>query len=135
MAAYGQQDALLKVTKALSNGAGNVTSDSIDLGHSTSGRAKLANDLVLSAPALTTTQLPDTETMKYELLSSANSDLSSATSHGIFLTQTGAGGAGAAATTAKIGVPTNAGRYIGFKATKTGTGDASTVSATMAMTF
>lgn len=134
---YAVKDALLTVTKALSNGAGSVTTDAIDLGLSANGDLHAGCELSIDAPALTTTQLPNAETMKYDVIHSDNSDLSSpSTIAASVVVQTGAGGAGAAAISGtRFRLPSTVKRYVGVKVTKTGTGDASTVSTTVALVF
>lgn len=130
------KDALKKVTKALPNGAAAVTSDSIDTENTTRGE-QLANfEFLLSAPALTTSQQPDSKTLIYDILGSANSDLSApSVTVTAVLTQTGAGGAGAAAATKRFRPASNGPRYWGFKATGSASGNSSTASATMEMLF
>lgn len=134
---YAVKDARLSVTKALSNGAGSVTTDAIDLELSANGDLHARCELVIDAPALTTTLLPDTETMKYDVIHSDNSDLSSPTTIAAsVVVQTGAGGAGAAAIAGtRFSLPSTVKRYVGVKVTKTGTGNASTVSVTVALAF
>lgn len=130
------KDALLKVTKALPNGAANVTSDSIDTGVSSRGTHLARCELLLSAPALNTTQQPDNKTMTYDILGSANADLSapSITVAGVIV-QTGAGGAGAAAKEYRFKLPTTGPRYWGFKATGSASGNATTASGTCELVF
>jgi hypothetical protein len=128
------KDAALKLTRALPNGAASVTTaTAIDLGQSTSlGAAPTEAEFLLTAPALTTTELPDTVTMKYDVIMSDNSDLSSpVTLYATVITQTGAGAAGAAAATFRFDIPSDAKRYLGFKATNSGAGNASGKSATL----
>jgi hypothetical protein len=131
----GLRDASLKLTRALPASTTAVTSTAIDTGAATPQAYQPDGlEYLLSAPALSTAQLPDTKTMTYNIIGSANSDLSSpvtlATS---ILVQTGAGGAGAAANTARYRPPSNAPRYIGFTITPSasGTGDASGANATL----
>ncbi len=130
------KDALLKVTKALPNGAANVTSDSIDTGKSSRGEHLARCELLLSAPALTTGQQPDAKTLTYDILGSDNSDLSapSVTVAGAIV-QTGAGGAGAAASEYRYKLPSNGPKYWGFKATGSAAGNSSNASATLEMVF
>lgn len=128
------KDELLKVTKALPNGAAAVTSDSIDTGKSSRGDHLAPCELLLSAPALTTTQQPDAKTLTYDILGSDNADLSapSVTVAGVIV-QTGAGGAGAAAAEYRYALPSNGPRYWGFKATGSASGNSSTASGTIQM--
>ena len=120
------RDAALKLSKALPNGAANVTSTSIDTGKTTSLAEQGGGgfEYLLTAPAMNTTQMPDAKTMKYDILFSANSDLSSPTTYiTAAITQTGAGGVGCAAATFRFRLPSDALRYIGFKATGSAAGD------------
>jgi hypothetical protein len=124
---YNVPDALLTVSRALPNGAATVTSGSIDL-ETTGGNDFIARcEARITAPALTTAQLANAATVTYDLLTSASADLSSPTVlvAGL-LVQTGAGGVGAATAQARAKLPTNVKRYVGFRATNSGAGNAST---------
>jgi hypothetical protein len=127
------RDASLKVTKALPNGADNVTSDAIDTGVKPGlGTQTLDVEYLLSAPALAVADLADAATMTYDILVSANADMSSPTTLiAAAIKQTGAGGAGAAAATYRFRLPSSAARYLAFKATNSGAGDASDKSGTL----
>jgi hypothetical protein len=136
-AAMQVRDALLKRTRALPNGAVTVTSDSIDTGKVTSAGQQLAQvEYLLTAPALTTAQLADTQTITYNVIMSDNADLSSPTTlMPSVMVQTGAGGAGAAGNTYRFRLPSTARRFIGFTAVKTGASNASTASGTLEALF
>lgn len=130
------RDALLTVSKALSNGAGTVTSDGIDLGLTSRSDFVARAELLIEAPALTTTLLPDTETMKYSLYHDSDPAFGTETVLDTdALVQTGAGGAGAVAATKRVGIPSDVKAYVRFKAVKTGTGNASTVSGKLSVMF
>lgn len=130
---YGFGDALLRQSKALPNGAANVTSDAIDIG---TGANIATHEFQVDAPALNATQLPNTQTMTYAVVTSANSDLSSPTVvNASLLVQTGADSAGAAAASATFRLPTDCDRYVGIKATKSGAGDASAASVVLSLKF
>lgn len=125
------RDSNLKVTKALPNGSANVTTDAIDLGNSSRGDFVAGVELLISAPAMGATPMPDAKTMKYDIIHSVNSDLSSpATLVAAAITQTGAGGVGCAAVEYRWKPPSNVRRYIGVKATGSASGDATGVSVT-----
>lgn len=128
------RDALLAVTKALPSGASAVNSDGIDLGHGTTGEHHASCLLLIEAPALTTSMLGDAATIKYDVADSAD-NASFATIAATVLTQTGAGGAGAAATSKKFRLPPGVRRYVRVTATKSATGDASSVSMTVSLVF
>jgi hypothetical protein len=126
------RDTQLKVTKALPNGATNVTSDAIDLGHGSRGDFLALAEVKISAPALVVGDLANSETMKYDLIHSDNSDLSSpSTLITSAITQTGAASAGAVAATFTGRLSLDVKRYIGVKATNSGAGDASDKSVTL----
>lgn len=129
------QDKLLKSSTALPNGAGSSTSAAIDLQSTATGDFVAECELLITAPALGVTPLPDAKTMKYDVLASDNSDLSSATVLGTALTQTGASGAGATGATGRFRLPSNVKRYVGVRATGSTTGDASASSFTTALAF
>lgn len=123
------RDAQLKTTTALPNGAANVSGGAIDLGLGTSADFVTLVNFLLSAPVLNTTQQPDAKTMIYDIIHSVNSDLSSPTTlYPGVLTQTGAGGVGAAAATFQFAVPVNVKRYVGVKATGSAAGNSTTAS-------
>jgi hypothetical protein len=66
----------------------------------------------LAGPALTTAQLVDTKIVTYTLQDSADGTTFAAVDPAITTTQTGAGGAGAAAKTVRFRVPANTRRYV-----------------------
>lgn len=81
------------------------------------------NDVVLelAAPALNTTQLTDAKVLTYTLQDSADGSSWAAVDPGISTTQTGAGGAGAAAKTVRLRFPANTRRYVRIAQTATAT--------------
>lgn len=131
------KDALLKVTKALPNGAASTTSSALDLGMSANGQFLAQCELLVTVPALSTAQQPDAKVQTYFIVESDNSDLSSpvVVCRLEKLTQTGAGGAGAAGATQRYRPSTNSKRYIGVKSTGSAAGDASGVSMTAELLF
>lgn len=127
-------DNLLKVTKALSNGAGTVSSDGIDTGNGPNGTFLVDHDFVIEAPALTTAMLPDDQTMIYHVYHDTDSAFGSETLlYSAAITQTGAGGAGAGAATKRLKLPSDVKQYVRVKAVKAGSGNASTVSLTASL--
>lgn len=75
----------------------------------------------LAGPALTTAQLSDTKVVTYTLQDSADGTNWLAVDPAITTTQTGAGGAGAAAKTVRFRVPANTRRYVRIAQTATAT--------------
>ena len=75
----------------------------------------------LAAPALTTAQLLDTKVVTYALQDSADGTTWLAVDPAISTTQTGAGGAGAAAKTVRFGLPANTRRYVRIAQTASAT--------------
>jgi hypothetical protein len=75
----------------------------------------------LAGPALTTAQLADTKVVTYALQDSADGTNFLAVDPAISTTQTGAGGAGAAAKTVRFRVPANTRRYVRIAQTASGT--------------
>lgn len=128
------RDALLKVTKALPSGASAINSDGIDLGHGTTGEFHANCELLIEAPAVTTAMLGDAATIKYDVADSADNS-SFSTIAATVLTQTGAGGAGAAATSKRFRLPSTVRRYVRVTATKSAAGDASSVSLAASLVF
>lgn len=130
------KDALLIVTKALANGAANVTSDALDTMCGTRGDQLAPIEFLLSAPAMNATEMPDAKTMKYDIIYSVNADLSAPTTYiTAAITQTGAGGVGCAAATFRVVPPVDGARYWGVKATGSASGNATTASMTFEMLF
>jgi hypothetical protein len=75
----------------------------------------------LAGPALTTAQLTDAKVVTYALQDSADGSSWAAVDPAISTTQTGAGGAGAAAKTVRFRVPANTRRYVRIAQTATAT--------------
>jgi hypothetical protein len=124
--------------KALPAAAGSVNSDGHDLG---AGSIRTVQDaeleLLIESPALTTTELPDTETLTYKVQHDTASDFSgAATLMDAVLVQTGAGAAGAVAANARVKLPSDCNRYIRVVATgSTSIGDCSGKSLTESLVF
>jgi hypothetical protein len=129
-------DQQLIVSLALPNGAAVVTSTAIDLTNSAKGDFVGLVQFTIAAPALATGVLADGAHMTYDVYHAASADLSDGVAlYPGVLVQTGAGGAGAAAATFEFRVPTNVKRYVYFKATNSGAGNASALSATLTPKF
>jgi hypothetical protein len=115
-----------------------VSSGSIDTGVRSNNAMMQGVELLLTAPALTTGQLPDGKTFTYAIVHSDNADLSASVAlDPAAIVQTGAGGVGAAGASVRFKTPSILARYIGFTVTPSasGTGDASGATATLAMLF
>jgi hypothetical protein len=120
------KDQGLQVTKALPNGATTIYTAGIDLGVGTSGSVPAHAELLIEAPLLAFADLGDAATMKYEVQHDTDSAFGTAVSlYGTVLTQTGAGGVGAAAATKRVRLPSDCSRYIRVAATNSAGGDAS----------
>lgn len=135
---FAVKDSQLVLTKALSNGAGNTATDPIDLGHNAAllGRNLADMEILIEMPALTTTELPDTNTYIMSIETDDNAGFSSAKIlHANVQQQTGAGGAGAAALSTRVRLPTDCERYVRVKGTKTGTGNVSAKNMTVSLLF
>jgi hypothetical protein len=137
------RDALLKATRALPAAASSTVAQAtgFDLMVSAAGDVLAQMELLVSAPAVNTTMAPDTRTFTYNIIASASSNLGTPTiiSQNLIV-QTGAGGAGAAAATARYRIPTDLGargfRYVGLQIVSgASTTDASAVSATAELLF
>jgi hypothetical protein len=138
MLSHALQDAALTQTKALPNGAASTSTTGIDLESVLSpAGAKLAPcEVLLGAPALGTTPMPDAKTMKYKIEHDDDSGFGSvATLQADLVIQTGAGGAGCAAAVGRMRLPSNTKRYIRATATGSTTGDASASSMTLQLVF
>lgn len=125
------RDTALKQTKALPNGAAATVIDGFDLGLTSRADFRADVELLLTAPALATGVMGDGKTMIYTVETDSDSAYGSPTVVGTILTQTGAGGAGAAAATSRFKFPTNIERYVRVKATGSTTGNCSSSSMTV----
>ena len=116
-------DASMKLSLALPSTANTTVTGntSIDTEASTLADFVATMELLVGAPALNTTQLPNAATMTYNLVASANANLAGAVViQSAVIVQTGAGGTGAAAASQRARLPTNigtVGRYVGLQAT------------------
>lgn len=136
---HGVKDASLIKTKTLPAAEStNTATDGIDLGVLSARGARLEDcELLISAPALGATPLPDTKTMTYSVESDDNSAFSSAKIVADkLIVQTGADAAGADAAAARFKIPSDCERYLRVKATAgAGTADASGSSVTASLLF
>lgn len=120
------KDAELIKTKALPGGASAVNSDGIDTMNSTRGDFVAPLELKITAPALAVGELANTETMTYDIEDDTDPAFGSArTLYPGVIVQTGAGGAGAAAATLRVALPSDVQRYVRLKATNSAAADAS----------
>src|SRR4051812_18445261 len=118
---FNVKDALLKALLILPAGALTTTSTSIFLQPTSTTRDFVAEgELLVTVPALTTGQLPDTQTITYTVEMSDTSNFASPTTISAPLVQTGAGGVGAATATLRVGLPSTVQSYVRIKAVKTG---------------
>jgi hypothetical protein len=136
------RDAQYKATLALPAAPGTVTQAAgFDMETTASADLIAPFEGLISAPAVTVGMLPNGITNTYNVIASANSNLSSPTIiQQSALVQTGAGGAGAVANTARVRIPVNLGalgfRYVGLQVVEAATGgNESTVSATFELLF
>jgi hypothetical protein len=130
------QDAALERSLTLPNGANTTNSTGIDLEHGDDGEFLADAEVLINAPALTTGQLGDTQTITYSLRHSDAADFSGDSELlGNLIVQTGAGGAGAAAAEKRVRLPSDVKRYVRARAVKTGASNASTASATAKLVF
>lgn len=129
---FNVKDAELTKSFALPNGAATTNSAGIDLANSTKGDFVADGELVVNAPACTTGQLGDTQTLTYSVRHDDAADFSTdAELMPAVIVQTGAGGAGAAAAEKRLRLPTNVKRYVRVRCVKTGASNASTASCEM----
>lgn len=134
----GLKDKELIKTKALPNGAATIYSDGFDLKNSARGDFLARCELHVVIPALSTTLLPDTQTITYSLEHDTDSAFGTTAALPGFeqiAKQTGAAGAGAAGVTVKIRLPLSVKRYVRVKAVKAGAADASGASLTEQLVF
>lgn len=129
-------DASLRRTHALPNGANTTSGQPLELGpRSALGRFAAECEAVVHAPALTTGELANGETIAYSLYHDSDPSFGGETLLAPIGVQTGAGGAGAPAAEYRTGIPAEAARYLRLKTIKTGEGNASPKSATLELAF
>lgn len=130
-------DAALSESLALPNGANTTNSDPIDLEVVGDLTTFLAGcELKVTAPALTTAQLPDAQTITYEIEHDDDDQFGTAeTLVAALIVQTGAGGAGDAEAVGRFRFPSTVKRYVRVNAVKTGAADASGASASIQLVF
>ena len=126
----GLRDKTLIQTKALPNGAASTVTDGFDL-ETASGEFLADVELELDVPALTSTEVADTQTITYIVETSATSGFGSVTT--LLTVQTVTGSSGVAALNRRIRLPSTIQRYVRVKATKTGASNASTSSMTVSL--
>jgi hypothetical protein len=125
-------DAELIKSKALPAAAASASTNSIDLGQLTQEETYF--EVLLTVPA--TPALVDTKTITFTFEDSANDSSFAAITGLSTLVTTGAGGAGAAATSRRVRLPATARRYIrATAAVETGGGSNIAVSFTLALVF
>lgn len=133
---FEMRDAALRVAMPLGEDDSEVQSDPIDLGLTSRSDFVAHCEVLVTAPALATGELGDTNTMTYAI---EHSDTEDFALHEVLfpqvLVQTGAGGAGAAAATKRVRLPSNVKRYIRLTALNSANLDASAKAATLALLF
>jgi len=131
------KDANLIKTAVLPNGAAATQTTGFDTGVQSGHGDFLARcELLIAAPALVVGDLADGATMTYSVES--DNDVAFGSPKIVadkVLIQTGAGGAGAAAASARFRLAENTERYLRVKATNSGAGDASDKSMTVSLCF
>jgi hypothetical protein len=142
---FAVKDADVKKTVALPNGAATTyLTPGFDLGITTPQGRMLADvEWLLSAPALNTTQCPDAKTVKYSIMLDTVDPVDGSSTLYLtdLITQTGAGGAGAAAATKKFRLPSDlsnilsSARILGVRVVGSASGDASGATATLEAVF
>lgn len=127
-----RQDAELSKAVALPNGAATTNSAGINL--QSGGDLYADCEVIISAPALNATLLPNTQTVTYSLRQSPNADLSSdSVLAADQILQTGADGAGDVAKAKRFRLPTDVQQYIFLRCVKTGAADATGASAELSI--
>lgn len=133
---FSVKDAALSVTKALPNGAATTSSDGLDLGIGANGDFLTDCELLIESPALAVGPMADAKTMKFSVYHDTASGFGTEVLLAAdVLVQTGAGGVGVAAKSARFRLPSSVSRYIRVKATGSASGDASGSSFTASLVF
>lgn len=126
-------DKSLSRSYALPDGAAAVATDPIDLGLTSRGDLLPQVELVITAPALTTAELGDGDTMTIGVYQDTAADFATEAMIATAIVQTGADGAGAAAASHTLALPADCGRFVRLKSTNSGSGDCSGKAATVAV--
>lgn len=93
-------------------------------------------ELLIEAPALAVGQLANGSTMTYTIEHATDAAFTSpALLYGTVLTQTGAGGVGAAAATKRVALPSDVRAYVRLKATNSADANASAAIAKLSLLF
>lgn len=135
---YEMRDAQLVESTPLPDDASTtVVTDGIDLGKTSRGKHLAPCEFKVSVPAVTTTMLPNTKTLTYSLEHDDDPEFgSAAVLHPSIIVQTGAGGAGAAASSARYRPPVDVKRYVRLKCVSgADVTNSSAVSAELALLF
>ena len=129
------RDAGLQASISLPVGATPVVSNALDIGPVSSFGSyapSINGEFLLEAPALTVAQLPNGESVAYDVVTSVNPDLSSPVIvSGSAVVQLGAGGVGAVGNSVRVRPTSDVLRYFGFQARGTSGVAASGVKATL----
>jgi hypothetical protein len=129
------RDVNLKKTAALPNGAATTQTNGLQI-HSGAFNTEFSAkhvELILEAPAVTVTELADTQTITYTIEGSNDDATYVQVTGPAQLIQTGAGGVGAVAATLRYRPPTNAFKFYRGKAVKAGASNASTSSMALSL--
>jgi hypothetical protein len=138
---HNVQDSALNLTLALPSAASTtvITNPGIDTGETTALAVQPGDmELLLTAPAVTTTMVPDTKTMTYNIVHADNAAMTTNLNTLVAgaIVQTGAGGAGAALATYRCRLPSVCQRYVGLQIVSgANTTTAAAVSATLNPVF
>jgi hypothetical protein len=127
------KDALLKKSVAMPVSGVTAASDVIDTQNSPFGDFAAPIDVVITAPALTATQLPDGKSNTYTVEHSTSADFGTSATALTLGTQTGAGGAGDAGGIFRGRLPLTTKRYIRAKVTPSSTQSADQSAASMVL--
>ena len=124
------KDEQLKNVTALPSSNTNVTSKGIDLGSNATGDFVADVEFLVTLDAVATGQLGNAATHKVDVVGGTSVDANNVIQSPVtiaqaILTQTGAGGAGAASVSARYRAAADFPRYIGFKVNKSDAVDAS----------
>lgn len=124
---FGVIDAALKVTKALPASNTTAVTDGIDLGHGLKGDFLANAELLISVEAVATGLLGNAATHKFSVEHDTDPAFGTAVPLALeILTQTGAGGVGAAAASTRFRLPVDVKRHVRVKCTKSDNVNAST---------
>lgn len=132
---HEHRDAELMIEDSLPGAGASVAFGVFDLGNSRRGDFVARCELMVEWPAMTTLELPDTESLTWVVEHGDAADVSDAAAIATGTLATGADGAGSPPGKHRLHLPLNVKRFVRVTLTNSGAGDPSAKTATVAIVF